>query len=117
MLVNNAARDDRHSIESVTPDYWDERMANNLRHQFFATQAVVESMKCLGGGSIINMGSTSWRLGKGGMPVYVAAKAAVEGLTRGLARDLGPSKIRVNCVLPGWTMTERQIELWLNAGG
>src|ERR1700674_1207064 len=113
VLVNNAARDDRHSIESVTPDYWDERMATNLRHQFFATQAVAEGMKRLGSGSIINMGSTSWRLGSGGMTAYVAAKAAVEGLTRALARDLGPSNIRVNCVLPGWIMTERQIRLWL----
>lgn len=113
VLVNNAARDDRHSIESVTLEYWDERMATNLRHQFFAIQALIEGMKRHGGGSVINMGSTSWRLGNGGMPVYVTAKAAVEGLTRGLARDLGPFKIRVNCVLPGWVMTERQKKLWL----
>jgi NAD(P)-dependent dehydrogenase (short-subunit alcohol dehydrogenase family) len=112
VLINNAARDDRHSIESVTLDYWDERMATNLRHQFFAAQAVIEGMKRLGGGSIINMGSTSWRQGNGGMPVYVAAKAAVEGLTRALARDLGQFKIRVNCVLPGWVLTERQLTLW-----
>jgi NAD(P)-dependent dehydrogenase (short-subunit alcohol dehydrogenase family) len=113
VLVNNAARDDRHSIESVTLEYWDERMATNLRHQFFAIQALIEGMKRQGGGSIINIGSTSWRLGTGGMSVYVTAKAAVEGLTRAVARDLGPFKIRVNCVLPGWVMTERQKKLWL----
>jgi D-xylose 1-dehydrogenase len=113
VLVNNAARDDRHAIESVTPEFWDERMAVNLRHQFFASQAVVDGMKRAGGGSIINMGSISWRLGSGGMPAYVTAKAGVEGLTRGLARDLGEFNIRVNCVVPGWVMTERQIRLWL----
>lgn len=113
VLVNNAARDDRHSIETVTPEFWDERMAVNLRHQFFATQAVIDGMKRAGGGSIINMGSISWRLGSGGMPAYVTAKAGVEGLTRGLARDLGAFNIRVNCVVPGWVMTERQIKLWL----
>jgi D-xylose 1-dehydrogenase len=113
VLVNNAARDDRHSIESVTPEYWDERIAVNLRHQFFAAQAVMESMKRIGGGSIINMGSGSWRSASGNMPVYLTAKAGVEGLTRALARDLGPYNIRVNCVIPGWVMTERQIKLWL----
>ncbi len=113
VLVNNAARDDRHSIDSVTPEYWDERIAVNLRHQFFATQAVMDGMKRLGGGSIINLGSGSWRSASGGMPVYLTAKAGVEGLTRGLARDLGPFNIRVNCVIPGWVMTERQIKLWL----
>jgi NAD(P)-dependent dehydrogenase (short-subunit alcohol dehydrogenase family) len=113
VLVNNAARDDRHAIEDVTPEFWDERMAVNLRHQFFATQAVIDGMKRMGGGSIVNMGSISWRLGSGGMPAYVTAKAAVEGLTRGLARDLGQFNIRVNCVVPGWVMTERQIKLWL----
>ncbi len=113
VLVNNAARDDRHSIESVTPEYWDERIAVNLRHQFFAAQAVMDGMKRLGGGSIINMGSGSWRSASGNMPVYLTAKAGVEGLTRGLARDLGPFNIRVNCVVPGWVMTQRQIKLWL----
>ncbi len=113
VLVNNAARDDRHSIESVTPEYWDERIAVNLRHQFFAAQAVMDGMKGLGGGSIINMGSGSWRSASGNMPVYLTAKAGVEGLTRALARDLGPFNIRVNCVIPGWVMTERQIKLWL----
>ena len=113
VLVNNAARDDRHKLEQVTPEYWDERMATNLRHQFFAAQAVAPGMIAAGAGSIVNMGSISWRLGEGGMPAYTTAKAAVEGLTRGLARDLGPHGIRANTVLPGWIMTERQKTLWL----
>jgi NAD(P)-dependent dehydrogenase (short-subunit alcohol dehydrogenase family) len=116
-LVNNAARDDRHSIESVTPEYWDERMAVNLRHQFFAVQAVVPGMQSAGGGSIINFGSISWKTRTGGMPAYTAAKAAVQGLTRGLARDLGPYHIRVNTVVPGWVMTERQLALWVDDEG
>lgn len=113
VLVNNAANDQRHRIEDVTPAYWDERFAVNLRHQFFAAQSVIPMMREAGGGSIINMGSASWRIGQGGMPAYTAAKAAVEGLTRGMARDLGPDRIRVNCVIPGWIMTERQVSLWL----
>ena len=113
-LINNAARDDRHAIESVTPDYWDERIATNLRHQFFAAQAVIPAMRARKEGSIINMGSISWMLSQGGMPVYLTSKAAVEGLTRGLARDLGADGIRVNSVAPGWVMTERQITHWLN---
>ena len=117
VLVNNAAHDERHAIESVTPDYWDERMAVNLRHQFFAAQAVAPMMKGEGGGSIINFGSTSWMIGQGGMPGYTAAKSAIMGLTRGLARDLGPDNIRVNSIAPGWIMTERQIELWLTPEG
>jgi NAD(P)-dependent dehydrogenase (short-subunit alcohol dehydrogenase family) len=112
-LVNNAARDDRHKVEEVTPAYWDERMATNLRHHFFAAQAVLPAMRARKQGSIVNVGSISWRLGLGGMPAYVTAKAAIEGLTRGLARDLGPDCIRVNCVVPGWIMTERQTKLWL----
>lgn len=114
VLVNNAARGDRHTIEAVTPDYWDERMAVNLRHQFFLAQAVVPGMKASGGGSIVNFSSVSWKLALPGMPAYLTAKAAVIGLTRGLARDLGPDRIRVNAVVPGWIMTERQIALWLN---
>jgi len=114
VLVNNAARDDRHKIDDVTPEYWDERMATNLRHQFFAVQAVKDEMIAAGGGSIINMSSVSFLLGQGGMPAYLTAKSAVIGLTRGLARDLGPHHIRVNTVVPGWIMTERQIALWLN---
>ncbi|MHA1524202.1 MAG: SDR family NAD(P)-dependent oxidoreductase, partial [Alphaproteobacteria bacterium] len=113
VLVNNAANDDRHVLSEVTPDYWDARMAVNLKHQFFAAQAVVEDMTQAGGGAIINMGSVSWRLGQGGMVCYTTAKAAVEGLTRSLARELGPMNIRVNTVLPGWVMTERQVDLWL----
>jgi NAD(P)-dependent dehydrogenase (short-subunit alcohol dehydrogenase family) len=116
-LVNNAAHDERHSIESVTPQYWDDRFAVNLRHQFFAAQAVVPAMAEAGGGSIINFGSTSWLIGQGGMPAYLSAKAAVAGLTRALARDLGPKKIRVNAIVPGWIMTERQITLWLTPEG
>ena len=113
VMVNNAAHDQRHKIEDVTPEFWDERQQINLRHQFFASQAVLPLMRSAGGGSIVNMGSGSWRLGQGGMPAYVTAKAGIEGLTRGLARDLGGDKIRVNCVVPGWIMTERQITLWL----
>ena len=113
VLVNNAARDDRHSIEQVTPEYWDERVATNLKHQFFAAQAVREEMIAAGGGSIINMSSISFLLAQGGMPVYLTAKSAVIGLTRGLARDLGPHHVRVNAVLPGWVMTERQLALWV----
>jgi NAD(P)-dependent dehydrogenase (short-subunit alcohol dehydrogenase family) len=113
VLVNNAARDDRHAFDGVTPEYWDERMAVNLRHQFFAAQAVFAMMKEAGGGSIINFGSTSWMIGQGGMPAYTTAKSAVAGLTRALARDFGPYNIRVNCLAPGWIMTERQKTLWL----
>jgi len=117
VLVNNAARDDRHSVESVTVEYWDERLAVNLRHQFFAAQSVVEQMKRLGGGSIINLGSISWMTATGGMPAYTASKAAVHGLTRGLARDFGPFNIRSNTVSPGWVMTDRQKKLWLTPEG
>ena len=113
VLVNNAARDDRHSLESVTSEYFDERIATNLKHQLFASQAVVSDMEKNGGGAIINMGSTSWMIGQGGMPCYTTAKSAIQGLTRGLARDLGPKNIRVNCVVPGWIMTERQVDMWL----
>ena len=117
VLVNNAAHDERHAIEAVTPEYWDDRFAVNLRHQFFAAQAVVPAMAAAGGGSIVNFGSTSWLVGQGGMPAYLSAKAAVAGLTRALARDLGPRKIRVNSIVPGWIMTERQISLWLTPEG
>ena len=113
VLVNNAARDDRHGWEDVTPDYYDERIATNLRHMFFATQAVAPDMVAAGRGSIVNMGSNSWWEAGGGMPVYTTAKAAVHGMTRSFARDLGPHRIRVNTVVPGWVMTERQKELWV----
>jgi len=113
VLVNNAARDDRHGWETVTPDYYDERIATNLRHMFFSIQAVAPGMIEAGkGGSIINFGSNSWWESSGGMPVYTTAKAAVHGLTRGMARDLGPHRIRVNTIVPGWVMTERQKTLW-----
>jgi NAD(P)-dependent dehydrogenase (short-subunit alcohol dehydrogenase family) len=115
ILVNNAARDDRHATEEVTPEYWDERFAVNLRHQFFAAQAVLPDMKAVGQGSIINFGSVSWMVGQGGMVAYTAAKSAVLGLTRSLARDYGRFNIRVNAVAPGWVLTERQRKLWLNA--
>jgi NAD(P)-dependent dehydrogenase (short-subunit alcohol dehydrogenase family) len=115
VLVNNAAHDQRHAWAEVTPEYWDERQAVNLRHQFFAIQAVAPMMIAAGFGSILNFGSVSWRNGQGGMPAYTTAKAAIEGLTRGMARDLGPHRIRVNCVIPGWVMTERQLALWVTA--
>jgi len=112
VLVNNAARDDRHSWRDVTPEYFDERIATNLRHQFFAVQAVAPGMIDAGEGSIINMGSNSWWEAGGGFPVYATSKAAVHGLTRTLARDLGEHRIRVNTVVPGWIMTDRQKDLW-----
>lgn len=112
ILANNAARDDRHGWQDVTPEYWDERQQTNLRHMFFAIQAVAPGMIAAGGGSIVNMSSNSWHEAVGGMPAYVTAKAAVEGLTRTMARDLGPHRIRVNTVVPGWVMTERQKTLW-----
>ncbi len=116
VLVNNAAHDERHRWEDVTPEYWDGRIAVNLRHQFFAIQAAAPAMVAAGGGAIVNLGSTSWHIGIGGMPGYTASKAAIEALTRSFARDLGPHNIRVNCVLPGWVMTERQLALWVDDG-
>lgn len=113
ILVNNAAHDERHKLEDVTPEYWDDRIHVNLRHQFFAAQAVAEDMKAAGRGAIVNLGSISWMIGMGGMAGYTASKSAVLGLTRSLARDLGPFNIRVCSVLPGWVMTQRQIDLWL----
>ena len=112
VLVNNAARDDRHDWRDVTADYWDDRQNTNLRHMFFSIQAVAPGMIASGGGSIINMGSNSWWEAGGGFPAYTTAKAAVHGLTRTMARDLGGHRIRVNTVVPGWVMTERQKELW-----
>ena len=117
VLVNNAARDDRHPIDDVTPEYWDDRIATNLRHQFFCAQAVKDGMIEAGGGSIINMSSNSFLLASGGMPAYTAAKSGVIGLTRGLARDLGPHRIRANIVYPGWIMTDRQLDLWMTPEG
>ena len=117
VLVNNAANDKRHRIEDVTPEFYDAGIAVNIRHQFFAAQAVAEDMKQLGGGSIINLGSISWMLKNGNYPVYVASKSAIKGLTRGLARDLGPFRIRVNALVPGWVLTKKQRELWLDDEG
>jgi NAD(P)-dependent dehydrogenase (short-subunit alcohol dehydrogenase family) len=113
VLVNNAARDDRHAIEEVTPAFWDERIAVNLRHQYFAIQSVVPGMKKAGGGSIVNFSSVSYHAMTPKLSVYQAAKAAVIGMTRGLARDFGADRIRLNSITPGWIMTQRQIDLWL----
>ncbi len=112
VLVNNAANDARHTVEAVTPEYWDQSMAVNLKHQFFAIQAVIPAMKKAGRGSIINMSSISWMIPSVGLPVYITAKAAIVGLTRTLAHELGADNIRVNCILPGAIFTERQKQLW-----
>ena len=114
VLVNNAARDDRHKLEDVTPEYWDNNQAVNLRHQFFAAQAVAPQMADAGGGSIINLGSVSWMRGRPELVGYTTAKAAINGLTRTLARELGPRNIRVNCIVPGAIATERQRALWVS---
>ena len=117
VLVNGAARDDRHVIEEVTEAYWDERIAVNLRHHYFAIQAVLPGMRRAGGGSIVNFSSVSYHALAPKLSVYEAAKAAVVGMSRGLARDLGPDNIRVNIVTPGWIMTQRQVDLWLTPEG
>ena len=111
VLVNNAGRDDRHRMEDVTPGYWDERQALNLKHYFFAIQAVAPAMAAAGGGSIVNMGSVSWMRGRPNLVGYTTAKAAILGLTRTLARELGERKIRVNALVPGAIVTHRQNEL------
>jgi NAD(P)-dependent dehydrogenase (short-subunit alcohol dehydrogenase family) len=116
VLINNAARDDRHAFADVTPEYWDDNQATNLRHHFFAAQAVAPGMAAAGGGAIINLGSVSWMRGRPGLAGYTTAKAAIHGLTRTLARELGGMNIRVNSIVPGAIVTERQQALWLSPG-
>jgi D-xylose 1-dehydrogenase len=116
VLVNNAANDDRHSLADITAEYWDERMAVNLRHLLFCAQAVVPGMKSRGGGAIINFGSVSWHLGLSDLVIYETAKAGIEGMTRGLARELGPDNIRVTCVVPGNVRTPRQLKWYTPEG-
>ena len=113
ILINNAANDERHKIEDVTEEFWNNRMNINLRHYFFTVQSVREAMIKNNSGAIVNIGSASWMIGQGGMAAYTAAKSGVVGLTRSFARDLGEYNIRVNSVVPGWTITERQLEKWL----
>ena len=116
VLVNNAGNDDRHTLQDITPDYWDERMAVNLRHMLFAAKAVAPGMKARGGGAIINLGSISWHLGLPGLLLYETAKAGIEGLTRALARELGPDNIRVTAVVPGNVKTPRQMKWYTPEG-
>jgi D-xylose 1-dehydrogenase len=113
VLVNNAADDRRYRVEDFDVALWDDRLAVNLRHHFFAAQAVVPMMREHGGGSIINLGSISAHIDLLELPAYITAKAGIEGLTRTLAREFGPWGIRVNCVIPGWIMTERQLADWV----
>ena len=115
VLVNNAAHDQRHEWSEVTPAYWDERMAVNLKHAFFAIQAVAPGMIKAKRGSVINTGSISWMIMSPNIPVYETAKAATHGLTRAMARELGKHNIRVNTLVPGWVMTERQLTHWVDA--
>ncbi|ABM56719.1 SDR family NAD(P)-dependent oxidoreductase [Verminephrobacter eiseniae] len=112
ILVNNAANDERHRIEDITPAYWDQRIAVNLRHLLFCSQAALPALKAAGGGAIINLGSISWHLALPELVLYETAKAGIEGMTRALARDLGRHDIRVNCVVPGAVRTPRQMRLW-----
>jgi len=116
VLVNNAANDDRHTLGEITPEYWEERIAVNLRHLLFCSQAAVPGMKSRGGGSIINFGSVSWHLGLSDLVIYETAKAGIEGMTRGLARELGPDNIRVTCIVPGNVRTPRQLKWYTPEG-
>ena len=117
VLVNNVAHDERHRLEDITPAYYEERMAINQRPALFAIQSVLPGMRRLGGGAIVNLGSISWQAKNEAFPCYTLAKSSVNGLTRGLARSLGRERIRINTVTPGWVMTERQMDLWLDAAG
>lgn len=117
VLVNNVANDQRHDLMQVTPEDFDWRVSINLRPHFFAAQAVVPDMQSLGGGAIVNLGSTSWKIKGTGYPVYATCKSATVGLTRSLARELGPHNIRVNTLTPGWVMTEKQLALWVDEAG
>jgi len=116
VLVNNAANDDRHTIEQVTEAYWDNRLAVNLKHKFFCSQAVIPGMRAKGAGAIVNLGSISWHLGLPELVLYQTAKAGIEGLTRSLARELGPDGIRVTCVVPGNVRTDRQLQWYTPEG-
>lgn len=117
VLINNAANDRRHRLEDTTPEEFEQSVAVNLRHQYFATQAVVPGMRELGGGSIICLGSTGWMIKNAGYPMYAMAKSAVHGLVNGLARELGKDRIRINALVPGWVITDKQRELWLDEAG
>jgi NAD(P)-dependent dehydrogenase (short-subunit alcohol dehydrogenase family) len=112
VLINNAANDERHVLDDVTPDYWDGMMNVNLRHQFFAAQAVRPHMKELGYGSIVNFSSIAWMVGAAGMVAYTTAKSAIVGLTKSLGREFGPDNIRVNAIAPGAVVTDKQLRLW-----
>lgn len=117
VLINNAANDRRHRLEDTTPEAFEQSVAVNLRHQYFATQAVVPDMRELGAGSIICLGSTGWMIKNAGYPMYAMAKSAVHGLVNGLARDLGKDRIRINALVPGWVITDKQRQLWLDEAG
>lgn len=117
VLVNNAADDSRHDTLAVDAAFWDRAVAVNLKAYFFAAQAVIPGMRAAGGGSIVNLTSISYMMGNAGYPVYVAANAGLNGLTRALAREFGPDRIRVNALAPGWVMTDRQRRLWVTPEG
>lgn len=117
VLINNAANDRRHRLQDTTPEEFEQSIGVNLRHHYFATQAVVPGMRELGGGSVICLGSTGWMIKNAGYPMYAMAKSAVRGLVNGLARELGSDRIRINALVPGWVITEKQRELWLDEAG